>query len=117
MPSSSIRAAHLRKAQTGAEAKLWQALRGRRLNGWKFRRQSPIDRFIVDFVCHDAKLLREVDGATHGSADKQARDKARTLTLEACGSQVLRVTNADVFENLDGVRETILAAIEEPGAD
>lgn len=97
------------------EAKLWYALRNRRLNGWKFRRQCPIDRFIVDFVCHDAKLIIEVDGATHGTTEEQSRDRMRTQTLEACGFHVLRVTNTDVFENLDGVRETILTAIERPG--
>ena len=109
-------AAHLRTAQTRAEAKLWQALRGRRPNGWKFRRQCPIDRFIVDFVCHDAKLIVEVDGATHGTTEEQSKDRVRTQMLEACGFHVLRVTNADVVDNLDGVRETILAAIEHPGS-
>lgn len=86
------------------------------MNGWKFRRQSPIDRFIVDFVCHDAKLVIEVDGATHGTADERERDRLRTLVLETCGFHVLRVTNADVYDNLDGVRETILMAIAQPGA-
>ena len=91
---------------------LWQALRNRKLARWKFRRQHPIDRFVVDFVRLDARLIIEVDGATHSTDREVRQDAARTHILEACGYHVVRFGNADVYENLDGVIETILAELE-----
>jgi very-short-patch-repair endonuclease len=105
------KARRLRAAQTSAEAKLWQALRDRRLAGWKFRRQHPLDRFVVDFVTIDGKLIVEVDGATHGTASELARDDNRTRRLEALGFRVVRVTNTDVYDNLDGVLEMIAGTL------
>jgi very-short-patch-repair endonuclease len=101
------RAKSLRASQTSAEAKLWQALRNRRLARWKFRRQHPIDRYIVDFVTLDGKLIVEVDGVTHSTPSEIERDQDRTKVLEACGFLVVRVSNTDVYENLDGVLEMI----------
>jgi very-short-patch-repair endonuclease len=112
MNESSGRARALRRSQTAAEARLWRALRNRGLNGFKFRRQWPIDRFVADFACLAAGLVVEVDGATHGTAAEQARDTARSASLARCGFEVLRLANHDVMQNLAGVRETILAAIE-----
>ncbi|MET0528695.1 endonuclease domain-containing protein [Microvirga sp. P5_D2] len=106
------RARQLRESQTNAEALLWRALRNRRLARWKFRRQHPVGRFVVDLVCLDAKLVIEVDGATHSTADEIARDTMRTHELETCGYHVLRLQNADVYENIEGVLETILAELE-----
>lgn len=60
----------------------------------------------------EANLVVEVDGATHSTAEEIERDAVRSLAIESCGFAILRITNADVFENLDGVRETILAAVE-----
>jgi very-short-patch-repair endonuclease len=101
------RARSLRASQTSAEAKLWQALRNRRLARWKFRRQHPIDRYIVDFVTLDGRLIVEVDGVTHSTSSEIKRDQARTEVLEACGFLVVRVSNTDVYENLEGVLEMI----------
>jgi very-short-patch-repair endonuclease len=101
------RARRLRLAQTSAESKLWQALRGRRLARWKFRRQHPIDRYVVDFVSLDGKLIIEVDGATHSMAGELLRDRERTRILESQGFLVVRVTNGDVYENIEGVLEMI----------
>jgi very-short-patch-repair endonuclease len=101
------RARQLRASQTSAEAKLWQALRNRRMARWKFRRQHPIDRYIVDFVSIHGKLVVEVDGVTHSELNEIARDRYRTLILERCGFLIVRVTNTDVYENLDGVLEMI----------
>ena len=101
------RARRLRGTQTSAEARLWRVLRGRRLLRWKFRRQHSIDRFIVDFVTLEGKLIIEVDGATHSTETEITRDTDRTQVLESCGFQVLRVTNIDVYENLDGVLQLI----------
>jgi very-short-patch-repair endonuclease len=106
------RARQLRASQTSAEAKLWQALRNRSLSRWKFRRQWPIDQYIVDFVCLDAKLVIEVDGATHSTESELAADAHRTRVLERCGFHVLRILNVDVYRNLPGVLETILAELE-----
>jgi len=75
-----------------AEARLWQALRNRRLAQWKFRRQHPIDRFVVDFVTIDRKLIVEVDGVTHASPAAVIRDTERTRILESLGFLMVRVT-------------------------
>ncbi len=94
-------------SQTSAEAKLWRALRNRNLARWKFRRQHPIDRYVVDFVTLDGRLVIEVDGATHNSRGAISRDAERTRILDSLGFRVVRVTNIDVYENLPGVLEMI----------
>lgn len=101
----------LRESQTSAEAKLWRALRNRQLARWKFRRQHPIDRYVVDFVTLDGKLIIEVDGVTHSTPSELDRDKHRTEVLEACGFLVVRVSNTDVYENLEGVLELIATSL------
>jgi very-short-patch-repair endonuclease len=107
MDKFKARARNLRVSQTSAEAKLWQALRNRRLARWKFRRQHSIDRYIVDFVTIDGKLIVEVDGVTHAEPSELARDKVRSDVLEACGFFIVRVSNSDVYDNLEGVLELI----------
>ncbi len=102
------RARLLRREQTSAEELLWRKLRGRQLGRWKFRRQHPIDRFFVDFVTLDGKLIIEVDGATHSEPHEVRRDAERTRILESLGFHVVRVTNEDVYANMDGVLDTIL---------
>jgi len=107
MDKFKARARKLRESQTSAEARLWQALRNRRLERWKFRGQHPVDRYIVDFVTIDGKLIVEVDGVTHSEAPERVRDKARSEALEACGFHIVRVSNSEVYDNLDGVLEMI----------
>lgn len=87
---------------------LWRELRNRQLARWKFRRQHPIDRYIVDFVTLDGKLIIEIDGATHSTDIEVSRDAARTEILNSLGFHVVRFSNADVRENMDGVLEAIL---------
>ena len=106
------RARKLRAAETSAEARLWQALRNRQLDRWKFRRQHPIDRYVVDFVTLFGKLVVEVDGATHSTTAEIDRDAGRTAHLEMLGYRVVRVTNTDVYENLDGVLAMITAELD-----
>jgi very-short-patch-repair endonuclease len=101
------RARKLRASQTSAEARLWRALRGRRLAAWKFRRQHPMDRYVVDFVTIEGKLIVEVDGVTHSTERELGRDAERTRVLEAFGYHVVRISNTDVYKNLDGVLEMI----------
>ena len=98
-------ARRLRRDQTDAERKLWFRLRDRRLSGLKFRRQMPIDRYIVDFCCESARVIVEIDGGQH--ATRSAEDAARTAALEAQGYLVLRFWNNEVLQNLDGVLEVI----------
>ena len=109
--TANSRAKDLRKRDTMAEQKLWEALRGRRLNSTKFVRQLPIGPYFADFACRDRKLIVEVDGATHGEESEVAFDLGRTKYLEAQGWRVIRCWNQDVFENLDGVCETLLLAL------
>ena len=99
-------ARRLRRQQTDAERALWFRLRDRRLEGWKFRRQAPVDRFVVDFICADAKVIVELDGGQH--AVRIEKDVQRTAVLESMGYLVLRFWNNDVLANTDGVVETIL---------
>jgi very-short-patch-repair endonuclease len=107
MERFKLRARKLRASQTSAETRLWRELRGRRLAHWTFRRQHPIDRYIVDFVTLEGKLIVEVDGATHSSEGELSRDRQRTHLLESLGFLVVRISNIDVYENLDGVLQMI----------
>jgi very-short-patch-repair endonuclease len=102
------RARALRSSQTSAEARLWYLLRGRKLADWKFRRQHPVDRYVVDFVTMAGRLIVEVDGATHGSDAERARDESRSEILRSLGFHILRVTNADIYEDIASVGEAIL---------
>jgi very-short-patch-repair endonuclease len=105
-PSILARARDLRQSQTPAEARLWARLRNRQLGGFKFRRQHPIDRFVVDFYCAAGLLVVEIDGDSH--AEQIEYDQARTEWLSDQGYHVIRFTNRDVFGNLDAVLEAIL---------
>jgi very-short-patch-repair endonuclease len=102
----------LRKNSTDAERLLWSELRNHRLNGNGFRRQVPIGSFIADFMCHDARLVIELDGGQHFSDDQERADAARTAVIQGKGFRVLRFSNHDVMTNRAGVLETIVAALE-----
>jgi len=93
---------------TDTERKLWYALRDRRLNGAKFRRQVPIGPYVADFVCFDARLVIEVDGGQHADS---VSDGIRDRWFEANRFRVLRFWNNDVLTNLDGVMITIVEAV------
>jgi len=103
------KARDLRKGTTPAERRLWSLLRGRSLNGHKFRRQHPLGWFIVDFVCLERRLIVEVDGGQHA---ENPNDERRTAWLEAQGWRVVRFWNNEAIENLDGVAETILRHLD-----
>jgi very-short-patch-repair endonuclease len=105
------RARVLRQPQTPAESTLWRSLRNRNLV-YKFRRQHPIDKFIIDFYCAQAKLCIEVDGDSHLEASQQEYDTARTAYLEDLGNRVIRFTNNDIRYNLQAVVDEILRVIE-----
>jgi very-short-patch-repair endonuclease len=97
----------LRRNATNAERRLWQGLRREQVAGFRFRRQVVLAGFIADFACFDARLVVEVDGATHSTDQEIARDAARSAALAAQGFVILRFTNDDVYRNLRGVLETV----------
>ena len=104
-PEKAQRARELRRSMTAAEKLLWQHLRAHRVDGWHFRRQQVIAGYIVDFYCHAAALVIEVDGAVH---DSQAEyDQERDQVLQQLGLRVMRFKNPDVLEDLDSVLERI----------
>jgi very-short-patch-repair endonuclease len=97
----------LRQRQTDAEGQLWYFLRDRQLEGFKFRRQHRIGRYIVDMVCLEKKVILEIDGGQHNEELNQVKDKIRTDWLEKEGYQVLRFWDNDVFTNTEGILEVI----------
>jgi len=103
-------ARHLRKHQTPAETRLWNALSRRQLAGLKFRRQHPVGQFIVDFYCPAYKLVIEVDGDIH--TYQKAYDNARTEQLQSFGYRVLRFTNEEVLSDLQTVLARIMQVAE-----
>jgi very-short-patch-repair endonuclease len=107
-----VRARSLRANFTNAERIIWSALRGHRMSGARFRRQTPIGPYIVDFVCHAARLVIEIDGGQHFESKEEQRDARRDAYLTGKGFRVLRFNNHDVMSNRQGVLETIAAAIE-----
>jgi very-short-patch-repair endonuclease len=102
-------ARRLRKSMTDAERVLWRWLRSRRIDGWTFRRQEPIDAYIVDFVCFKARLVIEVDGGQH--SESQA-DGKRDAYLRSGGFRVLRFWSNEVLSNPEGVQRAIVDALE-----
>src|SRR5882724_8686520 len=97
------RARALRQNMTEAEKRVWQILRLHRMRGCKFRRQVPIGRYIVDFVCHEARLIVEIDGGQHDTWSP--REAERHEFLQSAGYRILRFWNNEVLANLDGVHE------------
>jgi very-short-patch-repair endonuclease len=102
----------LRKQPTKAENILWERLRGSRFCGARFRRQVPFDRFVVDFYCHAAKLVVELDGKQHDWFVDY--DVARTEVLERLGIRVIRFMNEDVCGNIDSVLARIHGELRIP---
>ena len=105
------RAKQLRREMTYAERKLWSMLRGRHLNGTKFRRQQPIGPYVADFVCQEHRLVIEADGGQHA---ENANDERRTAFLESKGYRVIRFWNHEILTNLEGVTQVIATALSTP---
>ena len=104
------RARGLRKNPTKAEKLLWSHLRFWQVVGYKFRRQQPLGKYIVDFVCLEKKLIIELDGGQH--AEQVEYDSTRDGWLGAHGFRIIRFWNNDVLENSDGVKQKILTALQ-----
>jgi very-short-patch-repair endonuclease len=109
-----IRAASiLRKNTTLPEKILWKKLRDRKLFKVKFRRQHPIDIFIVDFYCHEIRLVIEIDGEIHETDEAKEYDSSRQACLEQLGLTVIRFSNHDVKYNLETVIKSIMDKVTE----
>ena len=99
----------MRRFSTDAEVKLWKALRARRLEGYKFRRQVGFGPYIADFYCAEIKLVIEADGSQH--IERAAYDTARTEFFTRQGFRVMRFWNNEVLQNMDGVLTMIREAL------
>ena len=103
-----VRRQQLRKTMTSPEIILWMKLRGRQMNGYKFRRQFSVLNYVVDFYCAQLKLAIEIDGESHFANEAQKLDQIRQQILEKHGIKFLRFTNEDVTRNVAGVWRRIL---------
>jgi very-short-patch-repair endonuclease len=116
MPHSAVspllrsRAKSLRQTMTRAETLLWRYIKAHRIDGLSFRRQAPMGAYIVDFVCHDRRIVVELDGETHDFEERLKRDQRRDAWLATRGYVILRFTNHDVLSNLEGVVTVISEA-------
>jgi very-short-patch-repair endonuclease len=111
-PRNRSFARSMRRVMQPAEMRLWQRLRKPGIEGCRFRRQAPIGPYIVDFFCPEHRLIVELDGDHHGFDAVQAADAQRARWLEREGHTVLRFSNREVFENIEGVCDAILIARE-----
>ena len=103
----------MRQDPSKAENMLWQYVRNRQVNGWKFRRQQVLGNYIADFLCHDCHLVIELDGDSHDGREKYDLERARWF--ESQGYRVIRFTNFDVLENVESVIDEIRRAGEANG--
>ncbi len=108
-PILKDRAKTLRKNMTFPEVLLWNELKQKKMCGFDFDRQRPIDQFIVDFYCKDMMLAIEVDGSSHDSEEAQLRDEIRQTRLESLGVRFLRFSNQEILTSM----KTVLRDIED----
>ena len=104
---------NLRNNMPPAEKILWSKLKGKQLEKYKFRRQHSIDQFILDFYCPQAELAIEIDGDSHYDTGKSEYDVERSRKIESYGIKIIRFTNKDVYDSLDGVVDQILKELKE----
>lgn len=102
----------LRKNPTDAEACIWEILRDRKLNGYKFRRQHPLTGYVLDFYCPELKLAIEIDGQVHRNAEQIAYDQDRTKILKESGVSIIRFWNSEVINELPSVIDRINTLIK-----
>ena len=104
------RAKSLRRTMTRSETLLWRYIKAHRVDGLGFRRQVPMRGYVVDFACHSARLIVELDGESHDFESRQRHDEQRDAWFKSQGYTVLRFTNEQVLSNLEGVVEAIRTA-------
>ena len=105
----------LRQQPTASEVRFWRLIYAIRQAGWHFRKQAPVGRDVVDFVCHRARLIVEIDGDSHYTEAGIASDAVRTAFLTGEGYRLLRFTNLDVMENGEAVYDAVIAALGASG--
>ncbi|MBC8651094.1 endonuclease domain-containing protein [Pseudomonas sp. MTM4] len=111
-PEHRVFAQQLRTQLTDCERLLWRRLRNRGLASIKFRRQHPFPPYVLDFYCAELRLVIELDGGQHYDDTGQEKDRVRTDYLQHKGLDVLRFSNSDVLQNLEGVLAEILRWVE-----
>jgi very-short-patch-repair endonuclease len=116
-PSLLEFARKLRKEQTDGEQLLWALLRDRRLAGFKFRRQHPIEPYVLDFYCQEARLSIELDGGQHNEPENEARERKRSAFLKKKGIRVLRFWNDEVLVQTEAVLENIYETLTLPSPE
>ena len=102
----------LRNKMPLAETILWQHLKGKKLKGYKFRRQHGVGSFILDFYCPSANLAIELDGDSHFELGAEEYDNRRQMFIESKNIVVIRFKNFEVFQNLDHVLQVIVSYLE-----
>jgi very-short-patch-repair endonuclease len=107
-PNTTANARRLRREMSLPEVVLWQVLR-KRPSGFKFRRQHPSGRYVLDFFCSDARLAIEVDSEAHSRGKRPQRDEARDVWFQGAGIKTLRIAAADVLGDADAVLRWIVA--------
>jgi very-short-patch-repair endonuclease len=113
MDQLRLRARQLRKNMTPQEVKLWVRLRAMNADGFHFRRQAPVDGYILDFAEFSRRLIIEVDGGQHNDGVQLLRDQKRDAHFRRAGFEVLRFWNRDIDFEMDGVMDHILAVLRE----
>lgn len=97
---------------TESELILWERLRKNKNTGYRFRAQHPIGKFIVDYYCHEALLVIEIDGSIHHNEIVAERDEGRELEISKLGIKIVRFTNEEIYNDLDNVAVTISRILE-----
>ena len=105
----------MRHQDSLAEKLAWVLLRDRRMFGLKFRRQVPIDHYIIDFYCHELRLIIELDGTVHNEPEQIRKDAKRNLRLEQLGYKILRIANGIVMKDPEAFAERIRYFLPSPG--
>src|SRR3989344_500141 len=101
----------LRNNATKPELLLWSKLKNKQLGGYRFRRQFSIGRYVADFYCPELSLVIEVDGPNHNLRDEKQYDKQRNLFMKSLGINVVRFSNDNVTNNIEGIIQTILSSL------
>jgi very-short-patch-repair endonuclease len=101
----------MRKQPSQAERAVWEIVRDRRVLGAKFRRQHPIDHYIADFACVDAKLILEIDGRSHDSGEQRLRDGIRAKRLNELGWRIVVIRDDEVLSDATLVAELVASAL------
>lgn len=109
-----LRRREFRRNPTRAESILWEHLKAKKLNGYQFRRQHGIGRFVVDFCNTKTRTIIELDGSIHLREEVRENDRLRQMELEQLGYSFLRFSNVEVYKNIEGVLKTILKHLEVP---